>query len=422
MAQTGYTPIQLYYSTAASQAPLAASLANGELAINITDGKLYYKDNAAAVQVIGWKTVPTSAGGTGLTSYAAGDTLYYASGTTLTKLAIGTAYQALQVNAGATAPSWQPSASSVMTAQGDLLYASAANTLARLAKDANATRYLSNTGTTNNPAWAQINLTNGVTGTLPTANGGTNLTSFTANGIVYASSTSALATGSALTFDGTNFSTTGSATATGFIPTSSTVPTNGMYLAATNALALSTNSTERVRIESGGAVVIARTSNLGYSEKLTVAGTIATNGSQLNMVPGADYEFVQRSAFKMLFYVNSASVVANLSITGVWTNASDARYKENIVDSQYGLSTVMALKPRAYNLIDQTDKPQIGFIAQEVLDIVPEVVESTHNSITKQERYTLAYTQLIPVLTKAIQEQQAMIQTLTARVAELEAK
>jgi hypothetical protein len=53
-------------------------------------------------------------------------------------------------------------------------------------------------------------LTTGVTGTLPTANGGTNLTSFTANGVVYASSSSALATGSALTFDGTNLSTTGS--------------------------------------------------------------------------------------------------------------------------------------------------------------------------------------------------------------------
>jgi hypothetical protein len=58
-----------------------------------------------------------------------------------------------------------------------LLYASGANTLARLAKDTNATRYLSNTGTSNNPAWAQINLTNGVTGILPVANGGTNASS-----------------------------------------------------------------------------------------------------------------------------------------------------------------------------------------------------------------------------------------------------
>ena len=46
-------------------------------------------------------------------------------------------------------------------------------------------------------------LTTGVTGTLPTANGGTNLTSFTSGGVVYASSSSALATGSAFTFDGT---------------------------------------------------------------------------------------------------------------------------------------------------------------------------------------------------------------------------
>ncbi len=58
-------------------------------------------------------------------------------------------------------------------AQGDILYGSAANTLSALTKDTNATRYLSNTGTTNNPAWAQVNLANGVTGVLPSANGGT---------------------------------------------------------------------------------------------------------------------------------------------------------------------------------------------------------------------------------------------------------
>ena len=213
MAQTGYTPILIYSSSTAAAAPTAGNLTNStlgsELAINIADGKLFYKDSGGSVQVIGWKTVPISAGGTGLTSYTAGDLIYYASGTAFTKLAIGSAYQALQVNAGGTAPSWQPSASSVLTAQGDLLYASAANTLARLAKNTTATRYLANTGTTNNPQWDQINLANGVTGTLPTGNGGTGLTSFTANGIVYASSTSALATGSALTFDGTNIATTG---------------------------------------------------------------------------------------------------------------------------------------------------------------------------------------------------------------------
>lgn len=55
-------------------------------------------------------------------------------------------------------------------AQGDLLYAGAINTLNVLTKDTNTTRYLSNTGASNNPAWAQVNLANGVTGNLPVAN------------------------------------------------------------------------------------------------------------------------------------------------------------------------------------------------------------------------------------------------------------
>jgi hypothetical protein len=54
--------------------------------------------------------------------------------------------------------------------QGDLVYASAANTLAALAKNTTATRYLSNTGTSNAPAWSQVNLANGVTGNLPVGN------------------------------------------------------------------------------------------------------------------------------------------------------------------------------------------------------------------------------------------------------------
>lgn len=55
MAQAGYTPIQLYLSTTASAVPSAGNLANGELAINITDGKLFYKDNGGVVQVLATK-------------------------------------------------------------------------------------------------------------------------------------------------------------------------------------------------------------------------------------------------------------------------------------------------------------------------------------------------------------------------------
>ena len=92
---------------------------------------------------------------------------------------------------------------------------------------------------------------------------------------------------------------------------------------------------------------------------------------------------------------------------------------------------IKALNPVKYNWIDgfetlESDKPLLGFIAQEVLEIIPEVVESFGgNSITigntvidnplrVNEKF------LIPVLTKAIQEQQAIIDGLIARIEALE--
>jgi hypothetical protein len=116
MAQAGFTPIQLYNSATSTNAPTAGNLAAGELAINTADGKLFYKDSSGVVQVIGWKTTPITAGGTGQTTATAafdalaptttqGDTIYY-NGTDNVRLPKGTAGQALVMNSGATAPEW----------------------------------------------------------------------------------------------------------------------------------------------------------------------------------------------------------------------------------------------------------------------------------------------------------------------------
>ena len=72
MAATNFTPISLYYSTTAAAVPVNTNLVNGELAINITDGKLFYKDNSGVVQVIGTK------GGVGTSSTT--QVLYNSSG------------------------------------------------------------------------------------------------------------------------------------------------------------------------------------------------------------------------------------------------------------------------------------------------------------------------------------------------------
>ena len=136
MAQTGFTPILIYSSTTASQAPSASNLTNStlgsELAINITYGKLFYKDNANAIQVIGWKVVPATAGGTGQTSYAVGD----------------------------------------------LLYADTTTSLAKLADVATGNALISG-GVGVAPSWGKIGLTTHVSGTLPVANGGTGQTTYT---------------------------------------------------------------------------------------------------------------------------------------------------------------------------------------------------------------------------------------------------
>ena len=76
------------------------------------------------------------------------------------------------VFAAAPNPGHDFSAVSGGVVQGDILYGSAADTLSALAKNTTATRYIANTGTSNSPAWAQVDLTNGVTGILPGANGG----------------------------------------------------------------------------------------------------------------------------------------------------------------------------------------------------------------------------------------------------------
>jgi hypothetical protein len=114
MAQTGYTPIQLYYSATTTNAPTTGNLAAGELAINTADGKLFYKDSSNVVQVIGWKTTPITAGGTGqVTASAAfnalspvtttGDLIVGNGTNSATRLGIGSTGQVLTVSGGTAA-------------------------------------------------------------------------------------------------------------------------------------------------------------------------------------------------------------------------------------------------------------------------------------------------------------------------------
>lgn len=86
MAATGFTPIQLYRTTTASAVPVNTNLADGELAINLTDEKLYFKNAGGTVKLLAANITPVENGGTGQTTYTDGQLLIgNSTGNTLTK-------------------------------------------------------------------------------------------------------------------------------------------------------------------------------------------------------------------------------------------------------------------------------------------------------------------------------------------------
>jgi hypothetical protein len=210
----------------------------------------------------------------------------------------------------------------------------------------------------------------------------------------------------------------------------------GIFFPAADTIAFAEGGVESMRINSSGSLLVGKTSASG-DEKLRVAGTIAVSGAGAG-AGGLEYRrgdtdalVYQIAANSGDFYIadadfsNFAQLVGQ-AFTG-WTFGSDRRIKKNIVDLTYGLNAVLALQPRAFEYINN-DQHDIGFIAQELKEVIPEAVSGEEvpyaDEDTPQERAkkTMGITKdaLIPVLVKAIQEQQAIITALTARVEALE--
>ena len=117
------------------------------------------------------------------------------------------------------------------------------------------------------------------------------------------------------------------------------------------------------------------------------------------------------------------SHIGTTSGTVVGAQTSDERVKNISGPVEYGLPEIMALEPIAFTMKDDVSKtPKIGFSAQQVQPIIPEAVFDTDIEIEEGQptKLGMEYVSLIPVLVKAIQEQQEIIQSLTARIEALE--
>jgi len=265
MAQAGYTPISLYYSTTASAAPDASNLVAGELALNTLDEKLYFKNSAGTVKLLASSASTTnvqtiSFGTTGLTPSTAtsgavtvAGTLAVANGGTgITSFGTGVATALGQNVSGSgsialtTSPVFTtpnlgtPSAGTLTSCTGLPLTTGITGTLA-----------IGNGGT-GSTSTTYCSLTTNVTGTLPVANGGTGVASATAYALL-----------------------AGGTTTTGAFQSIASVGTSGQVLTSNGAGALPTFQTA-----SGGVTTISfgstgLTPSTATSGAVSVAGTLA---------------------------------------------------------------------------------------------------------------------------------------------------
>ena len=190
-------------------------------------------------------------------------------------------------------------------------------------------------------------------------------------------------------------------------------------------LLFSTVTTERARITSGGDLLVAKTNNTVSN----VGHVLLTDGSYYSTMAASIDSTTTLHAYSTgaglyRFYVGMGGTVyaTNATITSI----SDQRLKENIRDLDAGLSEVMALKPRKFDWKPgkgKDKKNDRGWIAQEFEQVFPDMVDTWQDPAPEgEEPYKAVNADLIPVLVKAIQEQQALITDLRARVAALESQ
>ena len=114
-----------------------------------------------------------------------------------------------------------------------------------------------------------------------------------------------------------------------------------------------------------------------------------------------------------------------------WTTFSDSRLKTDVAAIPYGLASVRSVEAKIFDkwsgeidaagdviLEDGSDSRMIGFIAQDVKAAMPELVPDLQDD---KSFYSLDYGRMTPVLWSAMQELDAEVQTLKARIAALEA-
>lgn len=149
----------------------------------------------------------------------------------------------------------------------------------------------------------------------------------------------------------------------------------------------------------------------------------ATNGFSLSNVAGGGnrWHFYVSTSNELEIKYNNATVGTFDETTGAYSSISDSTLKKNITTAPSLLAKVNKLKLKSYNFKTEAEgsKKHLGFLAQELILQFPSVVRK-HQKEGNNDVYTVNYSEIAPIAIKAIQEQQAIIESLLKRVDALE--
>jgi hypothetical protein len=195
-----------------------------------------------------------------------------------------------------------------------------------------------------------------------------------------------------------------------------------LYDNTNNYMVLNTNAAERMRIDSSGNVLVGTTSSIGGKISSVNAGD-AIAGQVLSNNNFATFLGKNLSGTATFYVLGTGQITAAFTTIN---STSDQRLKENITNLDVGLDAIMALKPRKFDWKKGKGKDikgDRGFVAQEFEQVFPDLVGTSKYDVPEDEEpYKTISVDLIPVLVKAIQEQQTIINDLKARIETLEAK